>query len=51
MIGQNSTLLGKADHTAGNQQIQHSVYMPRLTLVGFDETKTGAFLIDYRATN
>jgi hypothetical protein len=35
--------LGKADHVAHEQQIQHSVYMCWPALVGFKPAKVGTF--------
>jgi hypothetical protein len=36
--------LGKADHIAGSQQIQHLVDMRILAVVDFHPTKSGTFL-------
>jgi hypothetical protein len=44
MIQSKQQGLGKADHVAGSQQIQHLVDMRRLAVVGFYPTKTATFL-------
>jgi hypothetical protein len=47
----NSKALGRANHTARNPQIQRSVDMHRLALVGFNLTKTNTFLSVRKLTN